>query len=353
MDHRDERQRDPADGEPVDGEPAVGGPDEDRLFSEANAWFFRLQSDDLTPVERTAFAEWLARSPAHSRAWGELRTLLHNLKEPARAAYDGSRIAPPRRPAMAAVRRFATAMAVLLVAGGLGVWRGPTLYQNAVADQVTSTGQRRTLTLPDGSTAEMNGNTALVLDFRDGERRVRILRGEAWFHVTRDPDHPFVVDGGAGAARVLGTQFSVRREDDRTTVTVGEGLVEVAAHRNADSHAPWPDSIRLHPGESAEAAPHGLTGPRAVDPAVAFAWRQGQIVFRQQSLASVITALNQQWPGRVVLLNDEAAERVVSGVFALDRPDAVFDALERGLGVRAIRITPYLTLLEGSATGVR
>lgn len=341
MDHRDEQLR-----KPVDGEPTDGGPDEDRLFSEANAWFFRLQSDDLTPAERTAFAEWLARSPAHARAWNDLRILLHDLKEPARAAYAESRITAPRRHAAGGVRRLAAAMAVLLVVGGFGVWRGPTLYQNAVADQATSAGQRRTLTLPDGSTAEMNGDTALTLDFQDGARRVRILRGEAWFRVTRDPDHPFVVEGGAGAARVLGTQFSVRREDDRTTVTVGEGLVEVAAHRSADSHAPWPDSVRLRPGESAEASPHGLTGPRAADPAVAFAWRQGQIVFRQQSLASVITALNRQWPGRVVLLNDEAAERVVSGVFALDRPEAVFDALERGLGVRATRITPYLTLLR-------
>ena len=59
-----------------------------------------------------------------------------------------------------------------------------------------------------------------------------------------------------------------------------------------------------------------------------------------------INLSDRQWPGRVVLLNDEAAERVVSGVFALDRPDAVFDALERGLGVRATRITPYLTLLR-------
>ncbi|PGH57303.1 FecR-like transmembrane sensor [Azospirillum palustre] len=348
-DHRDGQRRGAADN----GSDGIGS-DGDRLFSEANAWFFRLQSDDHTAAERAAFAEWLARSPAHADAWTDVQSLLHDLKEPARAAhrdahraaYAGFRSAPSRRPAAAGVRRFAAAMAVLLVVGGLGVWRGPTLYQDAVADQVTPAGQRRTLTLPDGSTAEMNGGTALALDFRDGERRVRILRGEAWFHVARDPDRPFVVDGGAGAARVLGTQFSVRREDGRTTVTVGDGLVEVSAHPGTDSRAPWPDSVRLHAGQSAEAGPLGLSGPRAADPAVAFAWRQGQIVFRQQSLASVIAALNGQWPGRVVLLNDEAAERVVSGVFALDRPDAVFDALERGLGVHATRITPYLTLLR-------
>ncbi|CAO3380218.1 FecR family protein [Azospirillum argentinense] len=346
MDHQDGQCSEPADGGPMDGGPADGGPDEDRLFSEANAWHFRLESDDVRPAERAAFAEWLARSPTHARAWTDLQTLLHDLKEPARAAYAESRNAVPRRPAAAGIRRLAAALAILLAVGGLGVWRGPTLYQNAVADQVTATGQRRTLTLPDGSTVEMNGDTALAFDDRDGERRVRILRGEAWFNVTRDPDHPFVVDGGAGAARVLGTQFSVRRESERTTVTVGEGLVEVVAHRNADGTAPWPDSVRLRPGESAEADANGVTGPRAVDPAIAFAWRQGQIVFRQQPLASVIAALNRQWPGRVVLLNDEAAERVVSGVFALDRPDAVIDALERGLGVRATRITPYLTLLR-------
>ncbi|ALG73117.1 hypothetical protein VY88_17830 [Azospirillum thiophilum] len=326
------------------------GPNEDRLFSEANAWFFRLQADDHTPAERAAFAAWLARSPAHTRAFAELETLLHDLKDPARAAARAmpapARISAPGQARIAGFRRFAAALAILLAVGGIGLWQGPTRYQNAIADEVTSLGQRRMLTLPDGSRAEMNGDTALALDFQGGERRVRLLRGEAWFQVVRDPDHPFVVDAGAGAARVLGTQFSVRRDDDRTTVTVGEGLVEVAAHPGGNAHAPWPDSIRLRPGESAEAGPLGVTGPQAADPGVAFAWRHGQIVFRQQSLASVITALNRQWPGRVVLLNDEAAERVVSGVFALDRPDAVFDALERGLGVHATRITPYLTLLR-------
>ncbi|CAO3430441.1 FecR family protein [Azospirillum endophyticum] len=331
-------------------------PDEDRLFSEANAWFFRLQADDHTETDRAAFASWLARSPAHARAFGELQDLLHDLKDPARAAAfadavhaSGHPPAPRRSPA-AGVRRLATALAVLLAVGGVGMWQGPRLYQNALADQTTPAGQRRTLTLPDGSLAEMNGDTALALDFGNGERRVRILRGEAWFQVVRDPDRPFVVDGGAGAARVLGTQFSVRRDDEHTTVTVGEGLVEVAAQStgglSADVQAPWPGSIRLHPGESAEAGPEGISGPRAADPGVAFAWRRGQIVFRQQSLASVVAALNREWPGRVVLLNDQAADRVVSGVFMLDRPDAVFDALERGLGVHATRITPYLTLLR-------
>ncbi|XKH39232.1 FecR family protein [Azospirillum doebereinerae] len=325
------------------------GQDDDTLFSEASAWFFRLQAEDHTAAERAAFAAWLARGPAQARAWAEVRDLLGALEAPARAAH---RVASPtaslKRPHAAPVRRalrsVATAALVLLLAGG-ALWRGPTLYQNAIADHATAAGQRLTLRLPDGSTADLNTDSALAVDFRGEERRVRLLRGEAWFQVSHDPAHPFVVDAGVGAARVLGTQFSVRRDDDRVTVTVGEGLVEVAAVESGGEFR-WEDTVRVRPGESVETGPRGLSAPQAADPGIAFAWRHGQIVFRQQSLASVIDALNRQWPGRIVLLNEEAAERVVSGVFSLDRPASVFDALERGIGVRATRITPYLTLLR-------
>jgi len=324
-------------------------PDGDRLFSEANAWFFRLQAEDHTAAERAAFARWLAQSPAHARAWDEVRGLLHILTEPAHAAYAAApppaarSIIPFRRAGWG--RRLApAALALALTLGGLGAWRGPALYQNAMADHATAAGQRLAAQLPDGSQADMNGDSAIALAFANGERRVRLLRGEAWFSVTHDPAHPFVVETEAGAVRVLGTRFSVRRDGDRMTVAVGDGLVEVAA-RPGKADERW-DSVRLRPGESAEAGPDGVTAPQAIDPGVAFAWRRGQVVFRQQTLASVIAELNRQWPGRVVLLNDEAAERVVSGVFALDRPAAVFDALEKGIGVRATRITPYLTLLR-------
>lgn len=339
------------------------GQDDDALFSEASAWFFRLQADDHTAAERVAFAAWLAQGTAQARAWAEVRDLLRSLEEPARAAHGASSPqGPVNGPAGRStgprswVRRLApAALVLLLAAGGWGAWRGPALYQDLIADHATATGQRLAIRLPDGSSADLNSDSALALDFQGGERRVRLLRGEAWFEVTRDPAHPFIVDAGAGAARVLGTQFSVRRDGERVTVTVGEGLVEVAARPRDDDREPgdfqwanfqWEDSVRVHPGESAEAGPGGLTPAAAADPGAAFAWRHGQIVFRQQTLASVIDALNRQWPGRVVLLNDEAAERIVSGVFSLDRPAAVFDALERGIGVRATRLTPYLTLLR-------
>ncbi|MBP2232869.1 transmembrane sensor [Azospirillum agricola] len=327
--------------------------DEDALFAEANAWFFRLQADDLTAAERTAFTAWLERGPAQARAWAEVRDLLDALKVPASAAHRAAHGIPApagARPPFGfrpfRTRRFApAALALLLAVGGWGLWRGPETYQNLVADHATAVGEHRAVRLPDGSTADLNTDSAIALDFQGGERRVRLLRGEAWFQVTRDPEHPFVVDAGTGAARVLGTQFSVRRDGGRVTVTVGEGLVEVAA-LGGDGGFSWEDTVRVHPGQSVETGAGGLSAPVVADPGVAFAWRNGQVVFRQQPLASVIDALNRQWPGRVVLLNDEAADRVVSGVFSLDRPAAVFDALERGIGVRATRITPYLTLLR-------
>ncbi|MCG5244035.1 DUF4880 domain-containing protein, partial [Azospirillum doebereinerae] len=60
------------------------GQDDDTLFSEASAWFFRLQAEDHTAAERAAFAAWLARGPAQARAWAEVRDLLGALEAPAR-----------------------------------------------------------------------------------------------------------------------------------------------------------------------------------------------------------------------------------------------------------------------------
>ena len=63
--------------------------------------------------------------------------------------------------------------------------------------------------LSDSTTVWLNSNSELqVADGAKGERTVS-LRGEAFFDVAKDPDHPFVVKCGQRNIRVLGTSFNV------------------------------------------------------------------------------------------------------------------------------------------------
>ena len=332
-------------------EPPPDADNSDALFSEASAWYHRLRADGVTDAERAAFAVWLARGLGQARAWAELQSLVDELREPARlvhrelAVHRDLAADRPARFGRWPRLRLRNAVVALLLVGvvGWGAARGPTLYENMVADHVTAVGGHRVVALADGSTAELNTDTAITTRFDPAGRRVRLLRGEAWFDVRRDADRPFLVETEMGAVRVVGTQFGVRRQDGRIVVTVGEGLVEVAA---ADRDGPaWDRAVRVGPGWRVAAGRAGLSPAAAADPATAFAWRHGQLVFSQQPLSSVVGELNRYSTGRIMLLDDRVASHVVSGVFALDRPASVLDALERGVGVRVVRLTPYLTLL--------
>ena len=311
-------------------------PTADVLFEEASGWYFRLHAEDLTPAEMDAFAAWLGQGQAQDDAWQEVQAMLGGLREPARVIRRGEQ-ANWRKP----LRRWAYAAAVLL-AVGLIVQNTPWL-DRLRADYATGTGESRTIELADGSHLQLNTDSAVQIRMTAGERQIRLLRGEGFFDVTKDPARPFVVQSGDGWVRVVGTQFSVARRDDQTRVQVAQGKVEVSA----GSGTP----VYLEPGRAVEYQSRHLAHVHGFDPASGFAWRQRQLVFRQQPLSVVVSELNRYWPGKTLVLGDALRSRVVSGVFEIDKPDAVLKALDYTLNLRAEHYTPYLLVLrEGNAS---
>lgn len=78
---------------------------------------------------------------------------------------------------------------------------------------ITAKGSTGQFTLPDGTNVRLNSDTRLIYDpesfMADGKRRVSI-EGEAFFDVTKDAEHPFVVKLTDMEVEVLGTSFDVR-----------------------------------------------------------------------------------------------------------------------------------------------
>lgn len=305
--------------------------DADDLFAEASGWYYRLQADDVTPAEREAFSAWLGQGPEQAQAWDEVLGLLGALREPARQLRQAQR-ARWRRPRL---QLWASAAAVLLMVALLVNSPWPDRWR---ADYATATGESRSIALADGSQLQLNTDTAVQVELAGGERRVRLLRGEAWFEVSHDPARPFVIRSGDGWVKVVGTRFSVAREGDQTRVRVAQGKVQVGA----DSH----QSVLLEPGRAVEYRGTQLGSAHAFDVAAEFAWRQRQLVFREQPLVEVVDALNRYWPGQTLVLGEGLRQRKVSGVFEIDKPEAVLKALTHTLGLRAEHYTPYLRVLR-------
>lgn len=308
---------------------------EDGAWSAAEQWFCRLEAEDCTPADRMAFARWLEASPAHRRAWDDTVALFDASLGPARTVAGWPGPSSPRRQLWwRPARRVAVAAALLVVAGLF-------LFQSGDwgADLATGTGERRSLTLADGSVVELDADSAVDLAVAAdgvGDRRVRLRHGRAYFQVVADPARPFVVATAHGQVRVVGTRFAVAA-DTRLEVAVEQGAVDVSG---AD-HAP----LRLGPGQRGVVRGGRAEAAGTVDLMAELAWRRGQLVVRQQPLADLAADLDRYWPGRLVVVGGELTARRVSGVIDLDRRDAGLAALSQMLGARVLHLTPALTVL--------
>lgn len=313
----------------------------------ALAWLSLLH-DHPSSGDQATFGRWLQADPAHVQAYAQAQALWALSEGPARvlageeaAALQGYLAAMDRarRPSL---RRWSGALAmaaslVLMVALG-GGWQPLRWFDDLGADHVSAPGQIRTVILADNSQVTLDADSAIAVNFSAGERHVELRRGVAFFSVEHTGE-PFVVDAGGGEARVLGTQFEVRLQPQGAKVTVLSGRVAVTAR------AGEPRQV-LAAGEQVAYAQGRAEALHAVDSQAQLAWRQGWLNYYKTPLAEVIADLRRYYPGRIVLLNHELAERRISGSFPHGDPQAVLNSLSGVLGFEQHKVWERLIVLR-------
>lgn len=286
-------------------------------------WLIRLQETPEDAGLRAGLEAWLAQDASHAALWHDLNQL------------DGAIGAAERN--RKTRRRTAGIAALALLALGLGWLAWPAAAPNLLADHASGTGETKTVTLADGSQVTLAPMSAIAIDSNPAARRVRLLRGQAWFEVQHDPAHPFHVKAGETETTVLGTAFAVDLKDDGAEVAVARGSVRVA-HKQAKL------SERLLAGEAVTVS---ATGGRreTVNPASVAAWRQGQLILRERPLGEVIAAMRPWLPGFVLTRGDGFA-RHVTGVYDMNDPEAALLVLARAHRLQIARVSPWLTIVS-------
>ncbi len=196
---------------------------------QAREWLIRLDGDSpLSGAEVDALRAWLGRSPSHreeltriSKFW-EQANVLTELAVPLNR---GSGQRSGRRRVLQVGFAAAT---VAFASAGLLVWWLQHSDGAANGTYGTAIGQQQTLSLPDGSSIQLNTDSQVQIDYGSHLRRIRLLRGEALFAVTPNPTRPFDVYAANGIVHAVGTAFSVHLEGSRVDVTVTKGIVDVS-----------------------------------------------------------------------------------------------------------------------------
>lgn len=299
----------------------------------ALSWLSVLHNQP-TIADQARFSRWLHADPAHAEAYAQAQVLWELSEEPATALAGEDAAAldallrkmdtPTARKLPHGVAALAMAACLVLMVSVAMGWNPQRWADDLSADYVSAPGQVRTLILEDGSQVTMDADSAIDVHFDDGERHVELRRGAAFFHVTHTGE-PFVVDGGRGETRVLGTQFEVRLQPAGAQVTVLSGRVGVKAAVDA------PQQI-LTAGQRARYDRERTGAPQSVDSESQLAWRQGWLNYARTPLADVINDLNRYYAGRIILLNDQLAAKTVSGSFPSRDPQAVLAALKSVVG---------------------
>ena len=221
-----------------------------------------------------------------------------------------------------------------------------------VARYLTKIGERKSVSLDDGSTITLNTGTSMLVELGEGQRRVILERGEAYFDVVRDPQRPFTIDLGSRAITVLGTEFNVRRSPEHFTVAVMEGAVSL--HRKEEvvsassmplplnkgaTYLSDPGQLRLVAGDMVEfdAGTNRLAAYHGKDLSRVQAWRTGWLYFDEEPLSKVVHELNR-YSGKKIMIEDASVMGLkVYAAVDLEHPDGVLSDLEKTFPIRVIR----------------
>jgi transmembrane sensor len=342
---------------------------------QAATWFARQRgARPWSEADATEFAAWLKADPAHTmawteyeRLWGRLETVRDNPK--VLAIREQARWKANRQARLRNRWRVGAALAASVLIG-VGAWRvlkdseilafrPPSLAQTSavntaapalIRDASTEIGERSLLVLADGSKVTLNTTSAVRADYSGRERRVTLVKGEAFFDVAKDPARPFIVAAGSRQVIAVGTAFDVRLQDRQLQVTLVEGKVRVITTSvpATDTNVPaQPVSVvNLEAGSALVALDDGGERIEKLDTGRATSWRTGKLIFEGERLADVVTEMNRYSREQLVIADSSLEGRKVSGVFEPTNGAAFAKALEAYGIARATRQSATTIVLD-------
>ncbi|MEM9327356.1 MAG: FecR domain-containing protein [Bacteroidota bacterium] len=260
--------------------------------------------------EQQAIENWLERQesrevyPEQSR----LQAIEHEMWDNISAELPGSSEAQSVPLYRAAMRYAATA--VILCALGLSAYFLSVSPDVASGEYIvnfddfrtveTQRAQKRTLTLPDGSSIRLNYETVVkVPDQFEDDQRIVYLSGHAHFDVAKDPDRPFIVYTDESKTQVLGTSFDINtsKVNGETEIIVTSGKVTFSGVEADRS------KVTLTPNDRAILSSDQTIVTDQVDAAQLTAWKDNRLVFDDRTLEQVIQVLEPWYDIKVFVKN--------------------------------------------------
>ncbi|MDR3511189.1 MAG: FecR domain-containing protein [Caulobacteraceae bacterium] len=325
-----------------------------RRLAEASAWRTSLAETRLETSP--AFEAWLDTDPENPRAWEQVNGPWVAVGEAAASpewmalrqhALHRARRHGRRRWRTVRLPLLAGSIGAAAAAAVIGLWVAGAMLNGQ--DYRTALGERRVVTLSDGSKVSLDSNTRVHVLYSKDARKLELLSGQARFDVAHDVSRPFSVHARHETVVATGTAFNIDLLGERVRVTLLEGHVTVLA--DAEGAGPGPAVLRpraslsragsARPAAVELAAGQGLVGEPSAGAQVvvaslerATAWESGQLIFEDEPLGAVTERVSR-YTDQPIVVDPSAAGLRLSGVFNTGDVETFVDTVTHYLPVQS------------------
>ena len=196
--------------------------------------------------------------------------------------------------------------------------------------QATATGTINKVLLSDGSIVWLKGNSKLTYpeEFTGDERHVT-LQGEAFFEVTKDPSHPFIIQCGELTTTVLGTSFNIKSSEKNIEVMVLTGKVSLASASDKVGIVVLPNEKVVYNGFKKQ-----LVRVEAVEEEkiAVIASTEYSMDFDDTRMSEIIRGIEGKFNVEVIMSDPKLGNCMITADFTDQSLDRTFSMISQALG---------------------
>lgn len=224
------------------------------------------------------------------------------------------------------IRKIAAIILIpLLIGSAAGYFMQKSVPVNLI-HLITNPGMTASITLPDGTFVTLNSNSMLIYPdrFAGNERRVE-LKGEAYFKVKSNKEHPFIIKTPQKAfIKVHGTQFNLEAypADDEVSATLITGHISMAFLNKKNT---WKEYMIL-PGQeiSYSRSDKSIKIKRPITDVVT-SWKDGKLIFNNTPFREVLKNLSKRFNVEFKIKNTRLLNSAYTGILQHQRLDRVLE----------------------------
>ena len=185
------------------------------------------------------------------------------------------------------------------------------------------TGKLEKVVLPDGSIITLDKNASYSYSrtlLKEFGRDIS-LKGRAYFKITKNPEHEFIVHNPMADITVLGTEFTINQKEHNTQIILHEGIIELSGNQLKNS------IIIDQIGTQIIIDKLGVNKEMIISNNLYASWKEAKINFQHCQLQEVLDFMEDTYDIQTKINDKDVLSKTLLGSAPSDDPYLILNAI--------------------------